>query len=183
MVIVPTPRTAEVGDDVTVDIKVTVTAGEEVNSAGAHLNFNTTYLEVVSITGGALGNEMEKGYSNAAGTIDYAAGVGMGNPPVTTDFVLATVTFHAKAATSATALHFVFTPATRETSVYAGEDNVLNPAAVIDGTVTITGVTPPVGGTAHPISKVAIVAPWIALGAAIIVGTSVLVRRRRSATR
>jgi len=47
--------------------------------------------------------------------------------------------------------------------------------------VHLTGLVPPVGGTAHPISKVAIVALWIALGAAIIVGTSLLVRRRRRA--
>jgi hypothetical protein len=47
--------------------------------------------------------------------------------------------------------------------------------------VHLTGLAPPVGGTAHPISKVAIVALWIALGAAIIVGTSLLVRSRRRA--
>jgi hypothetical protein len=41
----------------------------------------------------------------------------------------------------------------------------------------------PVGGTAHPISKAGIVALWIAVGAAIIVVTSLLVRRRRSAVR
>jgi len=46
-----------------------------------------------------------------------------------------------------------------------------------------TTTAPPVGGTAHPISKVAILALWIAVGAAIIVGTSLLVRRRRSAAR
>jgi hypothetical protein len=52
----------------------------------------------------------------------------------------------------------------------------------LNASVDITGpAPPPVGGTAHPISKVAIVALWIALGAAIIVGTSLLVRRRRRA--
>ncbi|MGB6872796.1 MAG: cohesin domain-containing protein [Dehalococcoidia bacterium] len=49
--------------------------------------------------------------------------------------------------------------------------------------VDISGPAPPVGGTARPISKVAIVALWIAVGAAIIVGTSLLVRRRRRAIR
>ena len=50
--------------------------------------------------------------------------------------------------------------------------------------VDISGpAPPPVGGTAHPISKVAIVALWIVVGAAIIVGTSLLVRRRRRAMR
>jgi len=38
---------------------------------------------------------------------------------------------------------------------------------------------PPVGGEAYPINKVAILAPWVALLAAIIVGTTIFVRRRR----
>jgi hypothetical protein len=48
--------------------------------------------------------------------------------------------------------------------------------------VGIRGVAP-VGGTAYPPNKVLMLAPWIVLGAAIIVATSLLVRRRRSATR
>jgi hypothetical protein len=43
--------------------------------------------------------------------------------------------------------------------------------------------TPPVGGTAYPPNKLLMLLPWIAIGAAIIVATSLLVRRRRSATR
>jgi hypothetical protein len=42
---------------------------------------------------------------------------------------------------------------------------------------------PPVGGTAYPPNKLLMVLPWIAVGAAIIVATSVLLRRRRGATR
>jgi hypothetical protein len=38
-----------------------------------------------------------------------------------------------------------------------------------------------VGGTAYPPNKLLVLLPWIALGAAIIVATSLLVRRRRSA--
>jgi hypothetical protein len=54
-----------------------------------------------------------------------------------------------------------------------------------DGTLSmvLTTTAPPVGGTAYPISKVAILALWIGVGAAIVAGTSLLVRRRRSATR
>jgi uncharacterized protein YqkB len=43
--------------------------------------------------------------------------------------------------------------------------------------------TPPVGGTAYPPNKLLMLLPWIALGAAIIVATSLLVQRRRSAVR
>jgi hypothetical protein len=139
IVIDPTPKTATVTQDFTVDIKVTNSGGAEVNSAGAHLNFDTTYLEVVSITPGtALGTMMTNTHSNAAGTIDYEASVGQPtNPPVTTDFVLATVTFHAKAVTAGTALTFVFAPVLRTTAVYAGGSNVLDPAAAINGNIII----------------------------------------------
>lgn len=41
--------------------------------------------------------------------------------------------------------------------------------------VTVT----PVGGTAYPINKLAILVPWIVLGAAIIAGVSLLALRRR----
>jgi hypothetical protein len=65
--------------------------------------------------------------------------------------------------------------------------NSASTACVISGAGTLsmvqTTTAPPVGGTAHPISKVAILALWIAVGAAIIVGTSLLVRRHRSAAR
>jgi hypothetical protein len=138
MVIDPTPKTATVSQDFAVDIKVTNSGGAEVNSAGAHLNFSTTYLEVVSITPGtALGSVMTNTHSNAAGTIDYEASVGTPtSPPVTTDFVLATVTFHAKAVTVGTALTFVFTPALRKTAVYVGFDDELSGAAT-NGNVII----------------------------------------------
>jgi len=39
--------------------------------------------------------------------------------------------------------------------------------------------SPPVGGTVYPVNKLAILAPWIAIGAAIIAGASVLMLRRR----
>ena len=44
-------------------------------------------------------------------------------------------------------------------------------------------IRPSVGGTAYPPNKLLMLAPWIALGAAITVGATLLVRRRRSAVR
>ena len=48
--------------------------------------------------------------------------------------------------------------------------------------VHITTPTPPtgVGGTAYPPNKVMILAPWIALAAAIIAGATIFLRRRRA---
>jgi hypothetical protein len=49
-------------------------------------------------------------------------------------------------------------------------------------TIADNDVTP-VGGTAYWPSKLLMLLPWIAIGAAVIAGISLLVRRRRSATR
>jgi hypothetical protein len=49
--------------------------------------------------------------------------------------------------------------------------------------LTIVDNDAPVGGTAYPPNKLLMVLPWIFLGAAIIAGATVLVRRRRSAVR
>jgi hypothetical protein len=86
---------------------------------------------------------LQNEYDNTAGTIDYAAEVGMGNPAVTGDFILATIEFHAKAATpeEGTPLTFVFTPAIRESCVYVGADNVLDPSGAVNGSVTIGQAT------------------------------------------
>jgi hypothetical protein len=142
MVIEPTPQTASVCQNFTVNITVTISGGAGVNSAGAHLDFDTTYLEVVSITpGAALTNVLTSAYNNTAGTIDYDAGIPMGSPGVTTDFVLATVKFHALATTGGTPLTFVFAPVLRKTAVYEGFENILDPGAAIDGNVIICQAT------------------------------------------
>jgi len=49
-----------------------------------------------------------------------------------------------------------------------------------DDSIAVRDVAPPVGGTAHPISRLPIVAMWVAIGAAIIAGASLLMRRRRT---
>jgi hypothetical protein len=142
MVIDPTPKTITVGDTFSVDIKVTISAGEAVNTAEAHINFDPTYLEVVSIAAGtALPNVLWNQHDDTAGTIDYVAGAQLGGAAPTTDFVLATLNLEAKAATQATPLTFVFKKPIRNTATYALVDenveDVLDPGAVIDGRVQI----------------------------------------------
>jgi hypothetical protein len=44
---------------------------------------------------------------------------------------------------------------------------------------TVTWPPPPVGGETFPIGKLSILAPWIALGAAIVAGAAIFTRRRR----
>jgi hypothetical protein len=61
-----------------------------------------------------------------------------------------------------------------------GDDNVVAP----DGVIVDQGgpgiPTAPVGGEAYPVNKLAILAPWIALAAAIIAGATIFMRRRRA---
>jgi len=64
--------------------------------------------------------------------------------------------------------------------------NPIGPICVAEGQSYDTadfgylGPTPPVGGEAYPINKLAILAPWIALAAAVAVGIAILARRRRA---
>jgi PKD repeat protein len=54
-------------------------------------------------------------------------------------------------------------------------------AAIDTDTASVNITTaPPVGGTAYPPNKVMILAPWIALAAAIIAGATIFLRRRRA---
>jgi hypothetical protein len=60
-----------------------------------------------------------------------------------------------------------------------GDDNVVAPDGMIidQGAPGFSFV--PVGGEAHTVNKLAILAPWIALAAAIIAGATIFMRRRR----
>lgn len=58
------------------------------------------------------------------------------------------------------------------------DDGALSDSDAVDITVE-QAVIPPVGGEAHPISKIGVMAPWISALAALMAGLSVLVLRRR----
>ena len=144
MVIDPTPKAVDLGADFSVDIKVTISAGEAVNTAEAHINFDPAYLEVVSITAGtALPTPLDSSFDNTAGTIDYAAGATLGGAAPTADFVLATLNLTAKAVTEAAALTFMFDAPARNTAAFTVVvespyiEDVLDHAAVADGSVQI----------------------------------------------
>jgi hypothetical protein len=65
---------------------------------------------------------------------------------------------------------------------YIGANGSYVEDVAVDNEVEAVGISPgPVGGTAYPPNKLLMLVPWIALGAAIIAGTILLVRRRRSA--
>ena len=138
MVIDPASKTVAAGETFSVDIKVTITEGEAVNTAEAHIDFDSTYLEVVSITPGtALPNVLWNQHDDTAGTIDYAAGAQLGGAAPTADFVLATLNLSAKEVTEATPLTFVYDLPLRETIAVVGFYDVLNHGAVVSGSVGI----------------------------------------------
>jgi hypothetical protein len=71
-------------------------------------------------------------------------------------------------------------------SLSVASANSASTTCTVSGAGTLRMVqteTPPVGGTAYPPNKLLMLLPWIAIGAAIIVATSLLVQRRRSAAR
>ena len=126
------------GDSFSVDIQIA--AGDyQVDGAQAFLDFNSTYLEVSSVTGGtALPVSMwdPPYFDNSTGRIRYAAGAFSDFPSGT--FTLATIQFTViqEIPAGGTPISFVFdAEAGRMTKVtWAGENFVIEP--VVDGIVT-----------------------------------------------
>jgi len=134
MAIAPSPKSVWPGDSFELEIRVNA-GTQPIDLAEAHLNFDTTYLEVLSVTGStALPNPLQNTFSNVMGTIDYAAG--SFGTPATGNFLLATVHARAKTATPGTTLQFVFAPTTRRTKAeYLGVDKLVG---ATDGVVVVS---------------------------------------------
>jgi len=118
------------------DVRIMVQADtQEVDGASAYLDFDTTYLEVVSMTpGGELDVVLENSFDNGTGQINYAAGKLVAPFPWGT-FELVTIRLRAKAETLGTPLNFVF-DAPRITDASFGGVSVFDHAE--DGNVRIS---------------------------------------------
>ena len=68
----------------------------------------------------------------------------------------------------------------RNTFEAAGNDTQGVPVELLVEDIAEVIPPPPVGGEAFPISKLSVLVPWIALGAAIIAGAAMFVRRRKA---
>ena len=137
------PATVTVGlnEDFSVDIWANVPANQSWDTADAHLNFSPTYLEVVSITDGALPIVLGSQFDNTNGTIDYTAGI-LG-AYVTGPLLVCTIDFTSKNTNGVSTLQFVDIAPLRVTDmIYAGT-RLINWSMVVNGTV-IVGVPPPV---------------------------------------
>ena len=117
---------------------------DPVNAVQANLTYDTTKLDFVSIsnTGSAFGVEAEN--TGGAGAVRIARGVTGGQPPVTGDQLVATITFRAKTSLGATSVTFA-----AGSAVIRSTDNVNILATTTGGTYTI-GDPPPVVSITNP---------------------------------
>jgi hypothetical protein len=141
--LVPTSTVVAAGHIFTLPIQI-MAGAQPVDGAEAHLDFDPEYLRVVDSDGTEAGTitpvttrfdtVLQNQVNNAAGSIDYAAGVLTGDPPTGT-FTLGSIRFRAITETEATALTFAFAN-TRRTEVAFEGASVLGDH--FDGQVTIT---------------------------------------------
>jgi hypothetical protein len=102
----PASHTAALGD--TFALQIVADAGaQQVDAIDATIHFNPGYVTVSSVTDGpTLPSLLAKTWDNGAGTLRYAAGRNLADPPPTGTFVLATIYFHAGANTAGTSIQF-----------------------------------------------------------------------------
>jgi hypothetical protein len=139
----------------TVDIQV-VAGSQPVDGAEVHLDFDRTYLQVVDasgdpaisiIAGSVLEVPIQNIVHNDRGEIDFAAGTFLAPPSGT--FVLGTIRFKALWGTGGGSTPLTFsTQLPRKTEVTHAGGSVL--AGVENGSVTISGQTPPPTPTVTP---------------------------------
>jgi len=165
---------ADSGQSVTVAISVPNVT--QLGGATIFLHYTPGVVHVTSVEEGNLGGTFLSTINNVTGITNMTW---FTTTPMNGTFTFANVTLYAVGSpgdTSPLNLEVITLADTSGTPISYTED---------DGIFTIPGgptPTPPtgVGGTAYPPNKVAILAPWIALAAAIIAGASIFVRRRRA---
>jgi hypothetical protein len=168
----PASKVVGVGETFTVDIVVDPDA--DIGGAQFSLSFDPSVVTANDVTEGNLLSQGGASTFFISGIIDNAAGTITGvfgaitaiDETVSQPGIFATISFTAGAVVGTSALDL--------TNMIVGDSQgQAVDIEVTDGSVTVTGA-------AHHIGKAAIVAISIAVGAAIIVGIVLLVRRRRS---
>jgi len=114
------------GANFTLNVTVPITAGEDVAAAECHIDFDSAYFNVTNVSAGngpsfVLKNVWDN--STTPGTVDFAAGSGIGDPPKTSNFILCTIECQAHALEGSAAVDFVYVAPRRKTQV-------LDPGAV-----------------------------------------------------
>ncbi|MBM3133996.1 MAG: hypothetical protein FJZ89_01640 [Chloroflexi bacterium] len=152
MAVIPVTTTVNISQTFSVNVQVQAGA-QQVDGASAYLDFNPTYLQVISLSPGTtLPIILQNSYNNATGRIDFAAG-NLTPPHPDGTFTLVTITFAAQAPTSGTPLAFNSIPPRKSDATFGGasvlnhtEDGmaVIANDAILYGSVILQGrPTPP----------------------------------------
>jgi len=130
------PDTVTVGlnENFSVDIWANVPSMQSWDSVGAYLNFSPTYLQVVSITDGALPVVLGAEFDNTNGTIDYSAGI-LGT--VTGSLLVCTIHFTSKSTNGVSTIEFVNIAPLRITDIMYAGTKLINWASVVNSTVIV----------------------------------------------
>jgi hypothetical protein len=167
---------ANSGQSVTVAISVTNVT--QLGAATIRLHYTPGVVHVTSVAEGNLGGTFLSAIDNVTGVTNmtWFTTTGMNGT-----FTFANVTLYAVGSPCDTS------PLNLEVTTLADPSGMPITNTADNGTFAITPCTPPpatpptgVGGTAYPPNKVVILAPWIALAAAIIAGATIFLRRRRA---
>lgn len=169
----------DAGETVNIPVKVSDFPGGGLGMGGYNLkvDFTPGVIEVLDVLGGEypFDDPPTKNINNAAGWVTFVALQAKELNQPTGDFTIAYLKVKATG-DPGTSTDLMLTI---EELVDANADPVA--ATPVNGKVIIKAAPPPsVGGTAYPGNKLAILAPWIAIGAAIIAGAAIFVRRRRA---
>jgi hypothetical protein len=151
---VPQPANSVVNNGATFSVTIEVqTNGQATSAAEVHLDFDPTYLNVVSLsTGTALPIPLvSETFDNVAGTIDYAAGTFVPNPPTGT-FDLLTINFQAMSLVSNTTVSYATTGFPRISDASISGASILNQA--IPFTVSIIDPCDPANDVTAPVPNV-----------------------------
>ena len=117
--------TVSVGQEFQVLVQVQAGLANRVDAAQVYLEFAPDELEVISLTAGdRLEYLLQENMDNSAGRVDFAAGTL--EDSVWSPFILATITFRAKATTGPQGTYIRFSPlnAPRQTKAVAGGANI-----------------------------------------------------------
>jgi len=143
------------------------------------VDFTPGVIEVLDVLGGEypFDDPPTKNINNAAGWVTFVAFQAKELNQPTGDFTIAYLKVKATGAPS-TSTDLMLT-------IKELLDTDADPVAAtpVNGKVTIKALpSPPVGGTTFPENTLTILAPWIAIGTAIIAGATIFIRRRRAQT-
>lgn len=138
------------------NVSIEVRAGAQpVDAAAAYVNFNPTYLQVVSVSAGSsFPMLLQNTFDNTTGQVNFSAGA-LSNFPTNT-FTLATVTFKALAQTSNTPITFADVSPRRSDITFGGSsvlNSLGNGSVEITNTASINGSIILQGRPASPDSK------------------------------